>query len=115
MVDNRLISMSFLYYTKLNLNKQELLKVLTEIKNNYIEQYKYLFSIDKIDLTFDIDALEQIVDNCIHLKTGARGLQSEIERILLPHMFNIQKYKRDNVSKINISKEETINQKPYHD
>ena len=98
-----------------NLNKQELLKVLTEIKNNYIEQYKYLFSIDKIDLTFDIDALEQIVDNCIHLKTGARGLQSEIERILLPHMFNIQKYKRDNVSKINISKEETINQKPYHD
>ncbi len=85
------------------LNKKELLEVLTKIKNNYISQYQYLFGLDGIQLEFEIGALEQMVDNCINLKTGARGLHTELERVLLPHMFNIKRYEENKINKINIS------------
>lgn len=85
------------------LNKTELLDVLTKIKNNYISQYQYLFQLDKISLEFDMPSLEQIVDNCLRLKIGARGLHTEIERVLLPHMFNIKRYEENNIKKININ------------
>jgi len=94
-----------------NLNETQLLRVLTEIKNNYVDQYKYLFSLDGIDLTFDAKALKQIVKNCITLHTGARGLHTEFERVLMLHMFNIKEYQRKNISKINISQEMVINPK----
>ncbi len=67
--------------------KPELIKVLTGIKNNYIDQYKYLLSLDDIELTFTEDALDQLAENTMSLKTGARGLHTEIERVLMPHMF----------------------------
>ena len=91
------------------LSKDELRQILTCVKNNYIEQYKYLFSIDHIDLTFTDGALDQIVDNCMKLKTGARGLHTEIEKVLMPHMFNIKKYKENSVTEINISQEQVLN------
>ena len=93
------------------LNKEELLRVLTEVKNNYIEQYKYLLSIDNINLEFADEALEQIVDNCLTLKTGARGLHTEIERCLMPHMFNTKKYRENNVTEINITREQVLKPK----
>jgi len=93
------------------LNKEELLRVLTEIKNNYIDQYKYLLSIDDINLTFADEALEQIVENCLTLKTGARGLHTEIERCLMPHMFNTKKYRENNVTEINITREQVLKPK----
>ncbi len=93
------------------LNKEELLRVLTEIKNNYIDQYKYLLSIDNIKLEFAIEALEQIVDNCLTLKTGARGLHTEIERCLMPHMFNTKKYRENNITEINITREQVLKPK----
>ena len=93
------------------LNKEELLRVLTEVKNNYIEQYKYLLSIDNIKLEFTNDALEQIVENCLTLKTGARGLHTEIERCLMPHMFNTKKYRENNVTEINITREQVLEPK----
>ena len=86
-----------------NLTKEELIKILTDVKNNYIAQYKYLLSIDSVDLTFSSDAIEQIADNTLKLKTGARGLHSEIERTLLPLMFNIKQIKEKNLSKIKIT------------
>jgi ATP-dependent Clp protease ATP-binding subunit ClpX len=88
------------------LSKTELKRVLTEVKNNYIEQYKYLLSIDGIELTFDDAALDQMVDNCLKLKTGARGLHTEIERVLMPHMYNTKQYKENKVKLINISQEQ---------
>lgn len=98
--------------TLTDLDKPQLLKVLTEVKNNYIEQYKYLFALDKIDLSFDLTALEQIAENCIKLKTGARGLHTEIEKSLMPHMFNLFKYYKNGKTKINISQELVLNPKP---
>lgn len=93
------------------LTKKQLIKVLTTIKNNYIDQYKYLFSIDDIELTFDDGAIEEIVDNCMKLKVGARGLHTEIERTLMPHMFNIKKYVEKGVKKINITRKLVIEPK----
>ena len=93
------------------LNKEELLKVLTGVKNNYIDQYKYLLSIDDIKLDFEQGALEQIVENCLKLKTGARGLHTEIEKVLMPHMFNTKKYRENSVTEINITREQVLEPK----
>jgi len=84
------------------LTLEQLVEVLTDVKNNFIDQYRYLFSIDGIDLTFTSGAIRQIAQNCIDLKTGARGLHTEIERILMPHMFHIRKYKENNIKELEI-------------
>jgi ATP-dependent Clp protease ATP-binding subunit ClpX len=94
-----------------DLNKEELLRVLSEVKNNYIEQYQYLLSIDDIKLMFTPSALEQIVENCLKLKTGARGLHTEIEKVLMPHMFNTKKYRENNIKEINITREQVLEPK----
>jgi ATP-dependent Clp protease ATP-binding subunit ClpX len=86
------------------LTKPQLIKVMTEIKNNYIDQYKYLFSIDNVELDFDDTAIEEIVDNCMKLKVGARGLHTEIERTLMPHMFNMKKYQEKNINQVKINR-----------
>lgn len=93
------------------LSKNELIKVLTSVKNNFIDQYIYLLGIDGITLSFTEDAIEEMVVNCINTKTGARGLQSEIERVLMPHMFNVGKYKRKGITELNIDKDLIINPK----
>jgi ATP-dependent Clp protease ATP-binding subunit ClpX len=87
------------------LTLEQLVSVLTNIKNSFIEQYRYLFSIDNIDLEFTSGAIRKIAQNCIDLKTGARGLHTEIERILLPHMFHIKKYKDNNILKLIIDED----------
>lgn len=84
------------------LDLEQLVSILTEIKNNFIDQYKYLFSIDNIDLKFTDEALHKIAQNCIDLKTGARGLHTEIERILMPHMFHISLYKERGITELTI-------------
>lgn len=94
-----------------DLNREQLFKVLTEIKNNYILQYQYLFSVDNVQLNFKKEALEEIVDRCLRLKVGARGLHTEIERVLMPHMFNLKNYAKNNVKEINISQELVLNPK----
>ena len=93
------------------LTLEQLISVLTDIKNSFIEQYKYLFSIDDIVLEFTEGAIKKIAQNCIDLKTGARGLHTEIERILLPHMFHIRKYKDSNIIKVVIDDELVDNPK----
>lgn len=88
-----------------DLNKDQLFRVLTEIKNNYIIQYQYLFNVDGVELAFDKSALEQIVDNCLKLKVGARGLHTEIEKVLMPHMYNLKNYTENDIKEININQE----------
>jgi ATP-dependent Clp protease ATP-binding subunit ClpX len=70
-----------------------------------------LFSIDQIDLQFNDSALEQMVDNCLKLNTGARGLHTEIERALMPHMYNTKKYRESNIKVININQESILEPK----
>ena len=94
-----------------NLTKDEMIKVLTSVKNNYIDQYKYLMSLDDIELEFTDDALDQLAENTMKLKTGARGLHTEIEKVLMPHMYNTKKYRENNVKKININREQILKPK----
>lgn len=75
--------------THLNpLDKETLRNILTEPKNSVIKQYKKLFKIDGIELNFDEDALEYIVDKAIEFKLGARGLRSICENIMNEAMFD---------------------------
>ncbi|MBE6797147.1 MAG: ATP-dependent Clp protease ATP-binding subunit ClpX [Ruminococcaceae bacterium] len=69
------------------LDKDTLIKVMTEPKNSIIKQYKALFKMDNIELDFERGALEQIADLAIERKTGARGLRSIIEATLKEIMF----------------------------
>ncbi len=94
-----------------DLTKEQLIEVMTKVKNNFIDQYKFIFGIDGIKLKFSKGAVEAMADNCIKLKTGARGIQSEIERVLLPHMFYVKKYKKNAITEINISLDQVNNPK----
>jgi ATP-dependent Clp protease ATP-binding subunit ClpX len=87
------------------LTKEQLITVLTNVKNNFIEQYRYLLSLDNIELNFDNEAIEELAEKCLSLKTGARGLQTEVERVLMPHMYNVSRYREKKIKKINISRE----------
>jgi ATP-dependent Clp protease ATP-binding subunit ClpX len=82
------------------LNKEDLIRILLDVKHSYIQQYSWLFGQDKIELEFSPDALEMIADRTILNKTGARGLHSELERVLLPHMFYMARYRREGINHV---------------
>lgn len=69
------------------MDKETLVRIMTEPKNSIVKQYQALFEMDNIDLEFTKDALNKIADLTIERKTGARGLRSIIEGILQPFMF----------------------------
>lgn len=87
------------------LDKEQLIRILTDVKSNFIDQYTYLFGLDDIELRFEVEAVEKIAENCLRLKTGARGLHNEMERVLMPHMYEIQSYIKNNTRLINITSE----------
>jgi ATP-dependent Clp protease ATP-binding subunit ClpX len=74
------------------LTKDDLIKVLTSVKSNYLDQYKYLFEIDGIELSFTDGAIEYIAETAAEMRTGARGLHNQLETILLPHMYGMKRY-----------------------
>ncbi len=69
------------------LNRESLVKILTEPKNSIIKQYEKLFEMDGIKLTFTPEALNLIVDKAVEYKLGARGLRSIVENIMMDAMF----------------------------
>jgi len=71
------------------LDKQVLRRILTEPKNSIIKQYVKLFLMDKIQLTFDEDVFDFIVQKAIEFKLGARGLRSICEIIMIDAMFEL--------------------------
>lgn len=71
------------------LDRETLRMILTEPKNSIVNQYKKLFKIDGIDIKFDDEALDYIVDQAISFKLGARGLRSICESIMLEAMFEM--------------------------
>ena len=71
------------------LNREALIKITTEPKNALVKQYKKLLEMDDVELIFEQEALEAIVDKAIERKTGARGLRSIIENIMRDIMFDI--------------------------
>lgn len=71
------------------LDRKALRSILTEPRNSIIKQYVKLFDIDNIQLAFDEDALDYIVDKAVEFKLGARGLRSICEAIMLDVMFEL--------------------------
>lgn len=71
------------------LDQDALVRILQEPKNALINQYKHLFEIDNVDLSFRKEALTEIAKQAIKRKTGARGLRSILENILLNTMFEL--------------------------
>lgn len=71
------------------LTKSDLVSILTEPKNAITKQFQASFSIDNVDLQFDKDAIEEIADEAIRQKTGARGLRTIVEKMLTDVMFEI--------------------------
>lgn len=89
------------------LDKHALIKILVEPKNALVKQYQKLFEIDGVELVFNQDALEAIVDKAIERKTGARGLRSIIEEIMRDIMYEIPS--NPNIEKCEITKETVLN------
>ena len=88
------------------LSKAQLIDILTTIKNNFIAQYKWLFEQDGVVLDFDQDSLDLIADRTLKSRTGARGLHTELERVLLPHMFDLPRYSKQNIIRVVINKDQ---------
>ena len=84
------------------LNREVLRNILTEPKNSVIKQYKKLFQIDNIELEFEEEALQYIVEKAVEFKLGARGLRSICESIMNDAMYEMPSEKTD---KLSISKE----------
>lgn len=72
-----------------HLDEEALVRVLTEPKNSLVRQYQRLFEMDGVRLTFEEDALQEIAQKALARETGARGLRSIMETLLLPTMFSI--------------------------
>jgi ATP-dependent Clp protease ATP-binding subunit ClpX len=77
------------------LDKTTLRSILTEPKNSLIRQYKKLFELEGIQLSFDLDVLDFMVDKAVEYKLGARGLRSICESILTDAMFELPSAKED--------------------
>ena len=75
--------------TLADLDEKSLVKILKEPKNSLIKQYKRLFEFEKVKLTFKEEAVVEIAKKAINKKTGARGLRSIIEAMLLKTMFKL--------------------------
>lgn len=72
-----------------DLDEEALIEILTKPKNALIKQYQRLFDMEDVKLTFTEDALEAVAEKAIARKTGARGLRSIMEEILLESMFDL--------------------------
>ncbi len=90
------------------LSEDDLVEILTKPKNSLVKQYKRLLEIDDVELEFEEDALRSIGKKAIERDTGARGLRSIIESVMLDIMFEVPS--RDDIGKVIIT-EETVEHK----
>ena len=86
-----------------SLDREALIRILTEPKNALVRQYKRLFELDSVDLDFTSDALEAIADQAILRGTGARGLRAIMEEVLLSVMYDIPS--RKDVARVVVTRE----------
>jgi ATP-dependent Clp protease ATP-binding subunit ClpX len=92
------------------LDKEALVEILTKPKNAIVKQFQKMFELDNIDLVFTDEALDAMADLALERKTGARGLRSILEKILLDEMFEAPS--RKDITKIIIDEENVKNDIP---
>ena len=94
-----------------SLTLEDLARVLLEPKNSLIEQTKWYFSTDGIEIEFDETAILAIAQTAVERDIGARGLKSIIDQSLMATMYSLHSLKRQGISKIRISGEVITHQK----
>ncbi len=92
------------------LDKNALVKVLTEPKNALIKQYQKLFEMDGVDLSFNREAIEGVAEEALARKTGARGLRAIFEEMMLDTMFDLPS--REDVGECVVTLETLKNRQP---
>ena len=92
------------------LDKEALVEILTKPKNAIVKQFQKMFELDNINLVFTDEALDAMADLALERKTGARGLRSILEKILLDEMFEAPS--RKDITKIIIDEENVKNDIP---
>ena len=90
-----------------DLDRKALIEIVTKPRNALVKQYKRLFELDDVELEFEDEALEAIVDKAIERKTGARGLRAILEDIMRDIMFEIPS--NPSIEKCIITKETVLN------
>lgn len=89
------------------LDEDALVTILKEPKNALVKQYKKLFDIEDVELEFEDEALREIAKKAIERNTGARGLRSIVENIMMDTMYEVPS--EENVSKVIVTKESVLN------
>lgn len=89
------------------LDEDALVTILKEPKNALVKQYKKLFDIEDVELEFEDDALREIAKKAIERNTGARGLRSIVENIMMDTMYEVPS--EENVEKVVVTKESVLN------
>ena len=89
--------------TLMELDEDALIKVLTEPKNALVKQYRKLFSIDEVELSFTDGALKEVARQAIERKTGARGLRAILETAMLDIMYDIPS--EENITEVVVNEE----------
>lgn len=92
------------------LDEEAMMHILTEPKNALVKQYQKMLGMDDVKLTFTEDALKAIAEEALKRKTGARGLRSIIERIMLDVMFDAPS--RKDVEECVVTKDSVVDGKP---
>jgi ATP-dependent Clp protease ATP-binding subunit ClpX len=89
-----------------NLDREALVRILTEPKNALVKQFKKVFELDGVDLEFSPDSLEAVADQALLRGTGARGLRAILEEVLLSVMYEIPS--RDDISRCVVTAETVL-------
>ncbi|MBD8007471.1 ATP-dependent protease ATP-binding subunit ClpX [Bacillus norwichensis] len=92
------------------LDEEALVQILTQPKNALVKQYQKMLELDNVELDFEEDALREIAKKAIERKTGARGLRSIIESIMLDIMYDLPS--REDIKKCIITKDSVLDEKP---
>ena len=85
------------------LDRDALVRILTEPRNALVKQYQQMFEIDGVELEFTDDALEAVADQALLRGTGARGLRAIMEEVLLPVMYDVPS--DDDIARVVVTRE----------
>ncbi len=91
------------------LTRDDLVNILTEPKNSITKQFISSFAMDDVELVFEKDAIEEIANEAIRQKTGARGLRTIVEKMLMDIMFEVPDIKGK--KKVIVTKDVVMNKK----
>ncbi len=75
------------------LSKEDLTRIVTEPTNSIIKQYQQTLKLDEVDLTFEDEAIEAVAKKALDMKTGARGLRSIVENVMIDIMYDVPSIK----------------------